>query len=197
MQGKNDPKKYHRPNDACIALAFLLTLSRSYGLADGCGLQHGKRTCGVVVGTTMYAGMPASFAASAMDSAWLPDECVTTPRRFCSSLSDSIALYAPRNLNAPLRARREELIAKLQAVSSHRHWASSSRQVGEKQVHWLWAAAYPFWNCSHLKTMLKPAIPSMDEQVITCTKQHMFTLQPGLGAARSARALCCTLLTLR
>jgi len=170
---------YQLPNrldDACIAVAFLLTLSRSSRLAKSCGLQQGMRTCGVVVGTTIYAGMPASFAASAMDSAWLPDECVTTPRRFCSSLSDSIALYAPRNLKAPLHARREESLAKLQAVSS--------QQVGEKQLRWLWAAAYPFWNCSHLKTMLKPAIPSMDEQVTTCAKaaQDYRTVRPRRGS---------------
>jgi len=97
----------------------------------------------VLVGTTIYAGIPASFAASAMDSAWLPDECVTTPRRFCSSLSDAIALYAPRNLKAPLHARREESVATLRAIPSHWQWASSLQQVSEERLRWLETAGAP------------------------------------------------------
>src|SRR5665213_2432010 len=53
----------------------------------------------------MTAGTPSSFAASATPCAWFPLENATTPPRFRSGESCAIVLYAPRNLNAPMRWR--------------------------------------------------------------------------------------------
>ena len=50
----------------------------------------------------IVAGRSCSAADSATACAWLPDEAVTTPR---TRPSWAIALYAPRNLNAPIRCR--------------------------------------------------------------------------------------------
>src|SRR5665213_4132538 len=53
----------------------------------------------------MTAGTPSSFAASATPCAWFPLENATTPPRFRSGETCAIVLYAPRNLNAPMRWR--------------------------------------------------------------------------------------------
>jgi hypothetical protein len=66
-------------------------------------------TAGALDGITMCAGMPRSRAASASAAAWLPEECVATPRRASSSESDATALQAPRNLNAPTFCRFSHL----------------------------------------------------------------------------------------
>mmetsp|Transcript_9976 Transcript_9976/g.41877 ORF Transcript_9976/g.41877 Transcript_9976/m.41877 type:complete len:224 (+) Transcript_9976:1843-2514(+) len=57
--------------------------------------------CGAPSGTTMYAGQSSVLAASANAAAWFPELCVTTPFSRSASLSRSVALIAPRNLNAP------------------------------------------------------------------------------------------------
>jgi hypothetical protein len=44
-----------------------------------------------------------------MACAWLPDEKVSTPPRFDSSGSCASALYAPRNLKAPVRWKHSHL----------------------------------------------------------------------------------------
>ena len=66
-------------------------------------------TAGAVVGITTTAGMPSSFAASAIAMPWLPDEKVMTPRARTSSGNCSSMLAAPRILNAPLRWRFSHL----------------------------------------------------------------------------------------
>lgn len=59
--------------------------------------------CGVLAGTTTWAGMLRSWAASATAAPWLPDEWVTTPRAASSCVRLKMALHAPRNLKAPMR----------------------------------------------------------------------------------------------
>src|SRR5688572_25159600 len=56
---------------------------------------------GTLFGITMYAGMPRNFAARDRAAAWLPDECVATPRAASASDNENTALVAPRALNAP------------------------------------------------------------------------------------------------
>jgi len=53
--------------------------------------------------------MPRNLAARASAAAWLPDECVTTPRAASLSGSSSTALVAPRALNAPTFCRFSHL----------------------------------------------------------------------------------------
>jgi len=60
-------------------------------------------TEGVLEGTTMWAGMPLSFAANATAPAWFPEECVTTPLAHSSAVREKTALAAPLILNDPLR----------------------------------------------------------------------------------------------
>jgi hypothetical protein len=60
---------------------------------------------GASSGIRIVAGTPCSAAESASAWAWLPDEAVTTPRARSSGVIDATALYAPRNLNAPIRWR--------------------------------------------------------------------------------------------
>lgn len=111
-----------------------------------------RGTCGVLVGTTMYAGMPANCAASAMDSAWLPEECVTTPRLFCSSLNEAIALNAPRNLKAPLCANRSGSPALLCLAGSARwRWDLSLRHRKERATGSAVKASAPFLELLALK----------------------------------------------
>ena len=61
-------------------------------------------TLGVLVGTTMYAGIPLSWAAKATAAAWFPELWVTTPLAAWASEREKTALLAPLNLNAPLQS---------------------------------------------------------------------------------------------
>src|SRR6185369_1322720 len=60
-------------------------------------------------GITTHAGMPRRAAAHATAAPWLPDECVTTPRRASALSSENTALHAPRALNAPTFCRFSHL----------------------------------------------------------------------------------------
>src|SRR5690606_15871475 len=59
-------------------------------------------TSGAPSGITTVAGTPNAAAAYATPWAWLPDECVTTPRRLAGSGSAARKLVAPRTLNDPV-----------------------------------------------------------------------------------------------
>src|SRR6185436_13924941 len=56
--------------------------------------------CGASCGMRITACRPCSAADSATAWAWFPDEAVATPRSGASAVT---ALYAPRNLKAPMR----------------------------------------------------------------------------------------------
>src|SRR4051812_35011110 len=56
---------------------------------------------GELFGITIYAAIPRNAAARASAAAWLPEECVATPRCASASLRENTALHAPRDLNAP------------------------------------------------------------------------------------------------
>jgi hypothetical protein len=58
---------------------------------------------------TIVVRMPSSVPASAIAWAWLPDEYASTPRRLSAAESWASALYAPRNLKAPMRCRFSHL----------------------------------------------------------------------------------------
>src|SRR5690349_2232775 len=66
-------------------------------------------TAGAFSGITTHARMPRRRAAYASAAPWLPDECVTTPRRAVASSSENTALQAPRALNAPIFCRCSHL----------------------------------------------------------------------------------------
>ncbi len=51
----------------------------------------------------MWAGTALSCAARATAAAWLPLECVTTPRAHSSGVNEKTALHAPLTLKDPLR----------------------------------------------------------------------------------------------
>src|SRR6185437_10082438 len=53
--------------------------------------------------------MPRSRAARDSAAAWLPEECVATPRRAAAADSASTALVAPRALKAPIFCRFSHL----------------------------------------------------------------------------------------
>ena len=53
-------------------------------------------------GITIHAGTPRHAAAQATAAPWLPLDCVTMPWRTSSSVSEKIALEAPRILNEPV-----------------------------------------------------------------------------------------------
>jgi hypothetical protein len=55
------------------------------------------------------AGIPRILATSATACAWFPDEKASTPRARSAGSSREIALYAPRNLNAPPRWKHSAL----------------------------------------------------------------------------------------
>src|SRR5450759_4470470 len=57
---------------------------------------------GALSGITTTAGQPSSRAARATPWAWFPDEYVITPRSSSAGSSEAIAVYAPRNLKAPI-----------------------------------------------------------------------------------------------
>src|SRR5271156_3825132 len=58
---------------------------------------------------TIHAGTPRQPAAHATAAPWLPLEGVTMPRAASSSLSEKIALVAPRILNEPVFCRFSHL----------------------------------------------------------------------------------------
>ena len=62
-------------------------------------------TSGAVLGITMNAGIPRRRAAREIACAWLPEECVATPRAASSSAREKTALHAPRILKAPTFCR--------------------------------------------------------------------------------------------
>ena len=57
----------------------------------------------------MVAGIPSRRADKAMACAWLPEEKATTPALRCAGVNCDSALYAPRNLKAPMRCRFSHL----------------------------------------------------------------------------------------
>ena len=84
-------------------------------------------TFGAFSGITTHAAMPRCRAAYASAAPWLPDECVTTPRRASASVSENTALVAPRALNAPtfwkfshLKKSRAPASASIAAAGQHR-----------------------------------------------------------------------------
>src|SRR5664280_1168015 len=90
-----------------------------------------RLTALAVRGITTLAGMLRRRAARARAAAWLPEEWVATPRLASSSLSESTALAAPRNLNAPTRWKFSHLknsaapviASRLAQVSTGVRWA--------------------------------------------------------------------------
>src|SRR5580704_7369200 len=66
-------------------------------------------TAGAFFGITIHAGMPLHPAAHATAAAWLPLEGATTPCAASASLSEKIALVAPRILNDPVFCRLSHL----------------------------------------------------------------------------------------
>ena len=82
--------------------AAIVNLSSTAGLR---GTPHAfayGATKWAVRGMTTHTGTPISCPAVARAWPWLPELCVITPRRFCSSVNISTAFMAPRNLNAPI-----------------------------------------------------------------------------------------------
>ena len=76
----------------------------------------------------MVAWIPRIRAASASAWAWLPEEWVATPREASSSESESTALHAPRNLNAPTFCRFSHLKNRLAPVISSSVWQRTTRR---------------------------------------------------------------------
>src|SRR5579872_245787 len=61
------------------------------------------------LGITIQAGTFLHAAAQATAAPWLPLDCVTMPWRTSSSVSEKIALDAPRILNEPVFCRFSHL----------------------------------------------------------------------------------------
>src|SRR5437879_1062806 len=66
-------------------------------------------TAGAFLGMTIQAGIARQAAAQATAAPWLPLDCVTIPRAACCSVSERMALDAPRILKEPVFCRFSHL----------------------------------------------------------------------------------------
>src|SRR5688572_8529410 len=88
----------------------------------------------------MVAGMSSILAAAATPWAWLPDEKATTPARRLPASSWTRRLYAPRNLNDPVRCS-DSTLRRIRPPSASSSGVAASKGVRRATPASLLAAA--------------------------------------------------------
>src|SRR6185437_788347 len=140
-------------------------------------------------GTTTCAGMPRVRAANANAAPWLPEECVTTPRRASSRASVQTALQAPRNLKAPPTCRCSHLKCNCAPASSS---SVASRNTGVTRACGPIRAAAARTSARSGNSnsgMLAPALYAARHRFARKIRRHRFDDRRSTGYNRAMRTI--------